>query len=109
MKNNSMENKILFINSCARQNSHTNELAQYLLSYLEGEKTHLNLYEANLHPIYSSDLDKRTENIKNKNFFGIKNIVFYSAEGLDIFEADVKGIMEETKKKITMEFKKINQ
>ena len=63
-----MENKILFINSCTRPNSRTNELAQHLLNCLEGKIAHVNLYKTDVRPIDSSDLEKRTENINNSNF-----------------------------------------
>ena len=63
-----MENKILFINSCTRPNSRTKELAKHLLNYLEGEITQVDLYKANIGPIESFDLEKRTENIKKSNF-----------------------------------------
>ena len=63
-----MENKILFINSCTRPNSRTKELAKHLLNYLEGEITQVDLYEANIRPIESFELEKRTENIKKAIF-----------------------------------------
>ena len=63
-----MENKILFINSCTRPNSRTKELAKHLLNYLEGEITQVDLYKANIGPIESFDLEKRTENIKKAIF-----------------------------------------
>ena len=63
-----MENKILFINSCTRPNSRTKELAKHLLNYLEGEITQVDLYKANIGPIESFELEKRTENIKKSNF-----------------------------------------
>ncbi len=63
-----MENKILFINSCARPNSRTKELAECLLNSLEGEIAYVDLYETNVKPIDSFDLEKRTENIKNGDF-----------------------------------------
>ena len=59
-----MENKILFINSCTRPNSRTKELAKHLLNYLEGEISQVDLYKANIGPIESFELEKRTENIK---------------------------------------------
>jgi FMN-dependent NADH-azoreductase len=62
-----MENKILFVNSCTRPNSRTNELAQHLLNCLEGKIAHVNLYKTTLRPIDISDLEKREENIKNGN------------------------------------------
>lgn len=64
-----MENKILFINSCTRPNSRTKELAQHLLNRLVGEITQVDLYETNVKPIDSIELEKRTENIKNGNFY----------------------------------------
>ena len=63
-----MGNKILFVNSCTRPNSRTNELAQHLLNYLEGKITQIDLYKTKLEPIDNSNLEKRTENIKNGNF-----------------------------------------
>ena len=59
-----MKNKILFINSCTRPNSRTKELAEHLLGRLEGEIAYVDLYETNVKPIDSFDLEKRTENIK---------------------------------------------
>lgn len=63
-----MENKILFINSCTRPNSRTNELAQHLLNCLEGKITYVDLYKTNVRSIDSFDIEKRTENIKKANF-----------------------------------------
>ena len=63
-----MGNKILFVNSCARHNSRTNELAQHLLNCLKGKITHIDLYKTNLLPIDSEELEKRSKNIKNGNF-----------------------------------------
>ena len=64
-----MKKKILYINSCTRPNSRTNELANHLLNCLGGEITHIELYKTKLLPIDINDLEKRTENIKNGNFF----------------------------------------
>ena len=64
-----MKKKVLFINSCARPDSRTKELANHLLNSLDGEIVCVDLYEANIKPIDSFDLEKRTENIKNGNFF----------------------------------------
>ena len=63
-----MENKILFVNSCARPNSRTYELAQHLLNCLEGKIAQVNLYQSNVCPIDSGALEKRTENIQKGNF-----------------------------------------
>ena len=63
-----MADKILFVNSCARPDSRTNELAQHLLTCLEGEITHVDLYKTKFQPIDSNALVKRTERIKNGSF-----------------------------------------
>ena len=63
-----MENKILFINACARQNSRTYELAQHLLNLFDSNITQVDLYKTNILPIDSKELEKRTLNIKNNNF-----------------------------------------
>ena len=64
-----MENKILFINACARQNSRTYELAQYFLSLFDSNITQVDLYKTKILPIGSKELEKRTLNIKNNNFY----------------------------------------
>ena len=63
-----MENKILFINACTRQNSRTYELAQHLLNLFDSDITKVDLYKTNILPIDSIELEKRTLNIKNNNF-----------------------------------------
>lgn len=63
-----MTKKVLFINSCARPNSRTFELAQHLLNCLEGEITPVNLYGTDVRSIDNEALEKRTENVKNGNF-----------------------------------------
>ena len=63
-----MENKILFINACTRQNSRTYELAQHLLNLFDINITQVDLYKTNILPIDSIELEKRTLNIKNNNF-----------------------------------------
>ena len=54
-----MENKILFINSCARDSSRTAELSRHLLDNLDGEITEVNLYKENILPLDENDLKKR--------------------------------------------------
>ena len=54
-----MENKILFINACVRENSRTKELSMHLLSQLSGEITEVDLYKENLLPIDGNKLEKR--------------------------------------------------
>ena len=53
-----MEN-ILYINACCRENSRTNELAQHLLSGLDGSIQSVNLYEESISPIDGVLLSKR--------------------------------------------------
>ncbi|MBR5827305.1 MAG: NAD(P)H-dependent oxidoreductase [Clostridia bacterium] len=50
---------ILYINACCRENSRTNELAQYLLGGLEGNVQSVNLYEESIRPIDATLLSKR--------------------------------------------------
>ena len=63
-----MENKILFINACARKNSRTYELAQHFLNLFDSDITQVDLYKTTILPIDSKELEKRTLNIKNNNF-----------------------------------------
>ncbi len=58
---------ILYINSCVRKNSRTNELAKCLLNKL-GDYEELKLNELNLCPLKEETLQKRTEFIANKNY-----------------------------------------
>ena len=51
---------VLFIDACCRENSRTRELAQVLLSRLEGEKEHLRLYEEQLPVLDAAGLEERT-------------------------------------------------
>ena len=54
-----MENKILFVNACVRDDSRTLELSQYLLDRIEGEITEVNLYKEHLLPLDGKALEKR--------------------------------------------------
>ena len=83
-----MENKILFINACVRDESRTLELSHCLLDSLDGEMTEVNLYNENFLPLA-------------ENFFKIDDVKFFAAEGLDVFGADVDAIMNEAKKRIS--------
>ena len=51
--------EILFINSCARENSRTLELSNHLLNNLEGKITKVNLYEEKILPLDGKGLEKR--------------------------------------------------
>ena len=51
--------KILYINSCVREESRTNKLAKYLLDKLNGNIEEVNLNKENIRPLNSSILKKR--------------------------------------------------
>ena len=51
--------KILYINSCVREESRTNKLAKYLLDKLNGNIVEVNLNKENIRPLNSSLLKKR--------------------------------------------------
>ena len=59
-----MEN-ILYINACCREDSRTNELAQYLISKLDGNVQSVNLHEENIRPINAELLSKRDNFLKD--------------------------------------------
>ena len=54
-----MENKILYINACVREDSRTEELAKVLLNSLNGEIAEVNLYSENIAPVDIECLNKR--------------------------------------------------
>ena len=51
--------KILYINSCVREESRTNKLTKYLLDKLNGNIVEVNLNKENIRPLNSSLLKKR--------------------------------------------------
>ena len=57
--------KILYVNACVREGSRTNELAQHLLSTLNGQTEWVNLYEENIRPLDAELLAKRDELLKS--------------------------------------------
>ena len=57
--------KILYVNSCFREGSRTNELAQHLLSSLDGEIETVNLYEENIKPLDAEMLSERDKLLKS--------------------------------------------
>lgn len=59
-----MEN-ILYINSCPRENSRTKDLAEHLLSKLNGQITEVNLYKNQPLPLDEDTLNKRSNLIEN--------------------------------------------
>lgn len=60
--------KILFVNACPREGSRTLELANHVLSKLEGEVTQLPLFEENLLPLNSKTLALRDKMIAAGNY-----------------------------------------
>lgn len=54
-----MENKILFINACVRDDSRTAELSRHLLERLEGETAEVNLYKEHILPLDGKGLEKK--------------------------------------------------
>ena len=54
-----MENKILFINACVRDDSRTAELSHHLLDRLDGEVEEVNLYKEHILPLDGKSLEKR--------------------------------------------------
>ena len=58
---------ILFINACVRENSRTDELAQYLLSGLDGQVQTVCLTEENIKPLDAALLAKRDNLLRNGN------------------------------------------
>ena len=54
-----MENRILFINACARTDSRTAELARYFLNFSDGIIKEVNLYNEEILPLNAEGLKKR--------------------------------------------------
>ena len=54
-----MENNILLVNACVREDSRTLELAKHLLSHLDGKVTEYNLEAENLQPLTRQTLARR--------------------------------------------------
>ena len=76
--------KILYIDACTRPDSRTRVLAEHLLSYLEGEVTHLELFKEDIRPLTSEAVAQRRECLSQGN---------YDAQGLkyakQFAEADI--------------------
>ena len=60
--------KILFINACIRPNSRTLELANYVLSKLNGKVEEVNLYNEELLPLNLKELELRDSANKSNDF-----------------------------------------
>lgn len=58
-----MKRKILFIDACARKESRTRALAEYLLSFLEGETERLELYREEIFPLHEDALAQREDRV----------------------------------------------
>ena len=54
-----MEKKILFVDACARNNSRTRALAEYVLSFLDGDVERLSLYREGAFPLDENALQQR--------------------------------------------------
>ena len=59
---------ILYINACVRNDSRTNELAQYALDKLQGNIEEVNLDFEKIVPLYKEQLELRDSLIKDKNY-----------------------------------------
>ena len=66
-----MENKILFINACVREDSRTMELSRYLLKSLLGEIIEVNLYKERIFPLDKKGLEKRNIHDYSGNEFDL--------------------------------------
>lgn len=70
-------NNILFINACARKNSRTKELADVVLSRLNGKITEVNLLKENLKALTEEDINLRFSLSAKKDF---SNSIFDKAK-----------------------------
>ena len=60
--------KILFINTCVRENSRTLELARYILDKLSGEICEINLEQESLKPLDRKMLENREQLVSENSF-----------------------------------------
>lgn len=97
--------KILFINACVRKNSRTLELANHVLSQLQGDMQEVRLYEKQLLPLSLEEMQLRDEAAKNKDFsneifhlanqFACSNVIVIAAPYWDLaFPAVLKNYLE---------------
>ena len=109
-----MENKILFINACVREESRTKELTLHLLDNLDGEITEVDLYKENLLPVDMVGLEKRNahaysgEEFKFANQFKEADTIVIAAPFWDLSFPSVLKIYFEnvTVSGITFEYSK---
>ena len=96
---------ILYINACVRKESRTNELAQYVLSKLQGNIEEINLDFEKITPLYKEQLELRDSLIKDKNYnhpmfkyakqFATADVILISAPYWDLsFPAILKTYIE---------------
>ena len=97
--------KILFINACIRPNSRTLELANYVLSHVEGRVEEVKLYEQDLAPLSLNEMELRDKSAKSKDFsndifnlanqFASADVILIAAPYWDLmFPAIVKTYFE---------------
>ncbi len=97
--------KILFVNACVRVNSRTREIAELVLSRLNGEIMEVNLEKENLQPLTRESLDYRSTLQAKNNFdddmiryarqFAEADIIVMAAPYWDLsFPASLKTYIE---------------
>ena len=62
--------KILYVDACTRPDSRTKVLAEHLLSYLEGDVTHLRLFSEAISPLNEKAIRERQTSVKQGRFEG---------------------------------------
>lgn len=61
-------NKILFLNACIRENSRTLELAEYVMTFLSGEREDVDLYKINISPLDEDGINARAKANQHSDF-----------------------------------------
>ena len=96
---------ILYINACVRKNSRTNELAQYVLSKLQGKIKEINLNTKKIMPLSKEQLELRDSLLKENDYnnpmfeyakqFANADVILISAPYWDLsFPAILKTYIE---------------
>ena len=97
--------KVLFVNACARENSRTLELAEYVMTKISGDREDVDLYKINLSPLNAEGVVVRDMANKNKDFsnddfelaiqFSNADVIVVAAPYWDLmFPAVVKNYFE---------------
>lgn len=97
--------KILFINGCIRENSRTLDLAQHVLSKIDGEIEEVKLYDLNIKPLDLEGLEIRDAAKQNNDFsceifdlakqFSSKDVIVIAVPYWDLmFPAVLKNYFE---------------